>query len=103
MQSAFTFLASYSTLCLLPSLCSLSLFNFGIHSLSSNCALIQPDESLIVMDLQVSYIVGPLLAAIVFNTFLFGTCVMQLISYIASEFKDRWIIRHNLNQSGIEI
>jgi hypothetical protein len=57
------------------------------------------------MDLHVSYIVGPLLAAAVFNAFLFGICVMQLINYLALSpgFKDGWIIRDNFNLSSTEI
>ncbi|EJC99557.1 uncharacterized protein FOMMEDRAFT_142771 [Fomitiporia mediterranea MF3/22] len=37
-------------------------------------------------------VVGPLLIGVVVNALVFGICVMQLIAYFLSEFKDNWWI-----------
>ncbi|KIK53864.1 hypothetical protein GYMLUDRAFT_77361 [Collybiopsis luxurians FD-317 M1] len=37
-----------------------------------------------------SLVLGPILLAVVFNSILFGTCIIQAITYINSQFKDKW-------------
>jgi hypothetical protein len=50
------------------------------------------------MALQVSEIIGPLMAAVIFNAFLFGICVTQSVTYATSRFKDPVTIRHDFDQ-----
>jgi hypothetical protein len=53
------------------------------------------------MPLQVSYIVGPLIASVVFNAFLFGIYIMQFITYLRSGFGDRWLVMSIVYQAVI--
>ncbi|KAL5513956.1 hypothetical protein ACEPAG_2717 [Sanghuangporus baumii] len=47
-----------------------------------------------VTPLGVSYqlVVGPLLIGVVVNALVFGVCVMQLVSYLMSGYRDGWLV-----------
>ena len=58
--------------------------------------------------LGVSYslLVGPLLIGVVVNALVFGVCVMQLVSYLMSGYRDGWrmmCVDSSYNPTNIDV
>ena len=43
-----------------------------------------------MLNMNYELIIGPLLIGVIVNAFVFGICIVQLMTYSSSGFKDSW-------------